>query len=149
MERIEALLSREAIFLRRTGAQSLAVVLRPDSDTELWVQFNQNAGHLEATVRCDRGDMGSMAAHWSQLQEALAAHEIRLLPIPTSTAQSETSWSASRHGFSEDRNPQQDPHAPERHSETRHNRNTPSPDSHTREETPARRVSRNRWESWA
>jgi hypothetical protein len=62
-------------------ADSLAVVIRPDSHTELFLQLRQQDGQIEAFVRCERGDIASLGACWSELQERLARQDIRLNPL--------------------------------------------------------------------
>jgi hypothetical protein len=79
--RIERMVSREALVLRQLGADSLAVVLKPDAHTELFLQFTQRDGQLEAYVRCERGDFGNLSTQWQQLQDSLALQNVRLLPL--------------------------------------------------------------------
>ena len=81
VERIEGLLVREAGLLRLHSPDSMAVVLRPDGQTELLVHLTQRDGRIEASVRCERGDFQQLGALWGQLQEALAGQKIQLAPL--------------------------------------------------------------------
>ena len=81
VERIASLMVRESTLVKKHGSDSMAVVLRPDAETELFVHLSQRDGQIEATVRCERGDVQHLGALWSQLQESLAQHKVRLAPL--------------------------------------------------------------------
>ncbi|HXG45990.1 MAG TPA: hypothetical protein VNO52_00065 [Methylomirabilota bacterium] len=81
IERLSDLMIRESGSLRQTGEGSLAVVLRPDEQTQLFVEMAQREGYIEAQVRCERGDARHLGALWGQLQEALGQQNIRLAPL--------------------------------------------------------------------
>ena len=81
VERIASLMVRESTLVKKHGSDSMAVVLRPDAETELFVQLSQRDVQIEATVRCERGDVQHLGALWSQLQESLAQHKVRLAPL--------------------------------------------------------------------
>lgn len=81
VERISSLLARESALVKKHGSDSMAVVLRPDAETELFVHLSQRDGQIEATVRCERGDVHQLGALWSQLQESLAQQKVRLAPL--------------------------------------------------------------------
>ncbi|MBI3876006.1 MAG: hypothetical protein HY300_08635 [Verrucomicrobia bacterium] len=78
--KISELVSNEVAFVRKSGA-TLSVVLRPDANTELFLQLARRNGQLEATVRCERGDAALLGTHWNQLQESLAKQNVRLAPM--------------------------------------------------------------------
>jgi hypothetical protein len=84
VERLSNLIVREAMLVRQYKSDALAVVLRPDAETELFVHFSQRNGQIEATVRCERGDLQQLGALWSQLQESLGQQKIRLAPLQES-----------------------------------------------------------------
>ena len=86
VERISTLLLREASLVKKHGSDSMAVVLRPDAETELFVHLSQRDGQVEASVRCERGDAQQLGALWSQLQESLAGQKVRLAPLETSSS---------------------------------------------------------------
>ena len=71
-------------------AQSLAVSLKVDSKTSLFLQLTTQQGHIEASVRCEAGDAGALGEHWEQLQESLARQNVHLLPLEDAPASSNT-----------------------------------------------------------
>jgi hypothetical protein len=81
VERISSLMVRESALVKKHGSDSMAVVLRPDAETELFVHLSLRDGQIEATVRLERGDAQHLGALWSQLQESLAQHKVRLAPL--------------------------------------------------------------------
>jgi len=83
--RLSQLVLRESALTRQHGADSMSVVLRPDADTELLVHFSQKNGHLQAAVRCERGDFHHLSALWPQLQESLAQQKVSLAPLEASS----------------------------------------------------------------
>jgi hypothetical protein len=87
VERLSQLVLRETSLARQHGPESMAVVLRPDPATELFVHFtSQRNGQVQATVRCERGDFQHLSVLWTQLQEALALHKVTLAPLQESSA---------------------------------------------------------------
>jgi len=81
VERISRLVLAEVALIKQHSSDSLAVVLRPDAETELFVHLTQRNGQIEATVRCERGDLQHLGALWGQLQESLAQQKVRLAPL--------------------------------------------------------------------
>jgi hypothetical protein len=84
VERISKLVLGEAALIKQHSSESMAVVLRPDAETELFVHLTQRNGQIEATVRCERGDLQHLGALWGQLQESLAQQKVRLAPLQES-----------------------------------------------------------------
>jgi hypothetical protein len=81
IEQVERLISREVVMVRQSGAEALAVSLKVDSRTSLFLQLTNHHGQIEAAVRCESGDAGALGAHWKQLQESLARQNVQLLPL--------------------------------------------------------------------
>jgi hypothetical protein len=81
VERISRLVLAEVALIKQHSSDSLAVVLRPDAETELFVHLTQRNGQIEAAVRCERGDLQHLGAWWGQLQESLAQQKVRLAPL--------------------------------------------------------------------
>jgi hypothetical protein len=81
IEHLERLISREVVMVRQSGADALAVSLKVDSRTSLFLQLTSHHGQIEASVRCESGDAGALDAHWKQLQESLARQNVQLLPL--------------------------------------------------------------------
>jgi hypothetical protein len=69
------------VGLQHANATSLAVVLRPDGNTEISLHLNLRRGHFEALATLERGDFKSLTSEWAQLQSRLADQGIRLAPL--------------------------------------------------------------------
>jgi hypothetical protein len=67
--------------LQHASATSLAVVLKPDGNTQLSLQLKLQHGHFEAFAVLERGDFKSLTSEWAQLQGRLADQGIRLAPL--------------------------------------------------------------------
>lgn len=74
-------ITEQAVHFKASGLGSLAVVLKPDSRTEIHLQFVTRNGQIEAQARCEHGDRQQLAAQWPQLQETLQRHGVRLLSL--------------------------------------------------------------------
>ena len=85
VEQLSGLVMRETAVLKQHTPDSMAVVLRPDANTELFMHLTQREGHIEASVRCERGNFDQINALWPQLQESLAGQKVRLAPLQEST----------------------------------------------------------------
>lgn len=81
VERISKLVLGEVALVRQHSSDSMAVVLRPDAETELFMHLSQRNGQVEVTVRCERGDVQLLGSLWGQLQESLAQQRVRLAPL--------------------------------------------------------------------
>ena len=80
-----SLISRELTLVRQLGADALAIVLKPDSRTELFLQISQRDGRTEVLIRCERGDYDHLRQHWAQLQSTLAGQDVTLAPLQRPT----------------------------------------------------------------
>jgi hypothetical protein len=153
VERISRLVLSEVALVRQHSSDSMAVVLRPDADTELFVHLAQRNGQVEATVRCERGDAQLLGALWGQLQESLAQQKVRLAPLQESPSNqshfNQSSGSdASGHGQG---SPRQSP--PEKQSMDEWPVPAPTDSAHVRGRSGSqhRRLTTSRpgWETWA
>ncbi len=81
LAQVERLIGREVLLLRDSGAQSLAVSLKVDSQTSLFLQLTNHHGQIQVAVRCESGDAPALDAHWGQLRESLARQNVQLLPL--------------------------------------------------------------------
>jgi hypothetical protein len=70
-----------AVGLQHANATSLAVVLKPDANTEISLHLKLQHGHFEAFAVLERGDFRSLHSEWAQLQGRLADQGIRLAPL--------------------------------------------------------------------
>ncbi len=80
-EHLGDLITREVMMIRQSGADSLAVSLKVDSHTELFLQLTNHDGQIHASVRCERGNVAGLDSHWGELQESLARQNVQLLPL--------------------------------------------------------------------
>ena len=157
VERISSLVLREAGLVKKHGSDSMAVVLRPDAETELFVHLTRRDGQVEATVRCERGDTQHLGALWPQLQEALAQQKVRLAPLEESAAARNESPSQPGSWTSQggDRGARQEsrPSAQQSMDEWPAPPAAPAATPHVRggDGTRGRRISTSRpgWETWA
>ncbi len=72
------------VSLQHANATSLAVVLKPDENTQLSLHFKLQHGHVEAFAVLERGDFKSLTSEWAQLQSRLADQGISLAPLVSS-----------------------------------------------------------------
>lgn len=62
----------------------LSFVLKPDAQTEVFLQFRMRAGNIEARARCERGNFDLLNAEWGQLQQSLLTCGVRLASLTES-----------------------------------------------------------------
>ena len=156
LDRLSNLLLRETTVLRQHPSDSMTVVLRPDSQTELFVHFHQQNGVMQASVRCERGDFHQLNALWSQLRESLAQQKVSLAPLQQASSDrsnlnpsTDTPSGWAGHGGDSGRR-----QAPDRHSmdewPTPASANTASAATRGRGGSRSRlTTSRPGWETWA
>jgi hypothetical protein len=77
-ERIEKLVTREAVSFKQSGADEVGVSLKIDAHTQLFLQLSYRDGQTQAVLRCEKGDLPALSAHFGQLQESLARQNIQL-----------------------------------------------------------------------
>ncbi len=81
-----------SLDLKRVGAEALAITVRPDSATELFLHVRKQDGNVVVHVQCEQGNLQEMQSHWNQLSSSLADRGIRLAPLneppPASTPSS-------------------------------------------------------------
>jgi hypothetical protein len=71
-------IAEAALVVRQIRNGRVAVVLRPDGETELSLRVLSRNGKVEAFARCDRGDFHLLNARWPELQEYMRQHGINL-----------------------------------------------------------------------
>lgn len=71
-------ISRHAVELREMKADSMAVVLRPDAHTEIFLKLKNQDGLVEVQARFERGDFNLLSSQWGQLQQSLGSQGVRL-----------------------------------------------------------------------
>jgi hypothetical protein len=80
-ERVFRMVSQEVVMIKQSGASSLAVSLKVDAHTELFLQLTDHDGQMQAAIRIERGNAAGLAEHWGQLQESLGRQNVQLLPL--------------------------------------------------------------------
>jgi hypothetical protein len=86
VERVAQLMSQEIFMVRQSGANALAVSLKVDANTELFLQLSNHNGQIQASLRCDRGNVAGLDSHWAELQQSLARQNVQLMPFENGTA---------------------------------------------------------------
>lgn len=61
-----------------SGSNRLTLVLRPDAQREILLDFQLRDGQVEAHARCERECFAQLSAEWGKLQQALSASGVRL-----------------------------------------------------------------------
>jgi hypothetical protein len=73
---------REHVQILRVSQQNeLQVVLRPDAQTELFLQIRHIDGQIHLQARCERGDFNWLDSQWSAVQNSLANQGVRVEPL--------------------------------------------------------------------
>ncbi len=81
VERVARMVNQEVVMIKQSGANSLAVSLKLDPQTELFLQLTNHDGQIQAAIRFERGSVAGLESHWGQLQESLARQNVQLLPL--------------------------------------------------------------------
>ena len=71
-------LTREVAQFKRFNSESMAVVLKPDANTEIFLHMVTTNGRVEIQARFERGDFTALNGHWAQLQQTLSQQGVRL-----------------------------------------------------------------------
>lgn len=77
-EQILQSLTREVAQFKCYNAESMAVVLKPDAHTEIFLHLVTRNGQIDIQARFERGDFSALNGQWSQLQQTLAQQGVRL-----------------------------------------------------------------------
>jgi hypothetical protein len=77
-------ISKQAVALKHFNADSMAVVLKPDPETAIFLHLQLENGRVEVHARFERGDYQALQSGWDQLRESLASQGIRLGPLHNS-----------------------------------------------------------------
>ena len=81
IERVSRLVFQEVMMIQQSGATSLAVSLKVDTRTELFLQLTSHDGQMLASLRFERGNPAGLGGCWQELQDALARQDVHLLPL--------------------------------------------------------------------
>jgi hypothetical protein len=81
IEPLRQLLLREAARFRQHAPGSMTVVVCMDDRTELLVHFTQRDDVIDASARCESGDLPRLGTLWPRLQQSLTPRHIQLAPL--------------------------------------------------------------------
>jgi hypothetical protein len=73
-------------MVRQSSANALAVSLKVDTHTELFLQLTHHDGQVQASLSCERGNLDHLGEHWTELQQSLARQNIQLMPLEDRTS---------------------------------------------------------------
>jgi hypothetical protein len=148
LDAVERMITREVSMVRQSGAQALAVTLKVDSGTSLFLQLTNHNGQIEASVRCDQGGLG---AHWAELQESLARQNVQLLPLQENAREQSNLPAAASGDFDHQATSQKQPEPDLQHAAEQE----PPPSDEAMNaavglaKSKHRQHSRHGWEKWA
>lgn len=101
-ERVIQEISRQAAELKHFQADTMAVSLRPDADTEIFLHLRQIDGVVEVNARFERGDFSELSRNWETIQQALSQQGVKLGTLQeSSVGQGGPSWSGQDRDFRE------------------------------------------------
>jgi hypothetical protein len=104
-DRLWELVQEHAVQLKHLGADSLAVVIKPDAQTQLFLHLDFRHGQVEARAELGRGDYAALTAHWPELQQKLSEQGVRLAPL----AREPGLDGQANHGFAQSHSRQEPP----------------------------------------
>ncbi len=110
VERLGNLIQSEVITFKITGAHEMAVSLKIDAQTELFLGLTQRDGQIQASLRCDSGHFPGLQEHFAQLQETLARFNVQLLPMENTSSDSQSFHSPSQNNSSFQQSQEQQKH---------------------------------------
>ena len=96
VERLRSVINHEIAVLKSSGADALAVVIRPTSDSEVFIQLTREKGGIEAFIRVEKGDSAELRRQWSHLEGALAEQQVRLQPLQSGSSMHQDSNDQAR-----------------------------------------------------
>lgn len=147
VERVSNFIAQEALTIRFSGATSLAVSLKLDHQTELFVHLTNHAGQIQASLRCERGSIAGLEGRWSQLQESLARQNVQLLPPENrSLSQNQSGAHSDASGTQDSDKPAQKQRQQDAASASA---SSNQPVASTRTSKSRKNSGRKNWESWA
>ncbi|GEM_PF-2504022 len=80
-------LTREVMQFKNFKSDSMAVVLKPDKNTEIFLHLAMRNGAVEVQARFDRGDFAAVNSQWAQLQQTMQQQGVKLGSLQESLEQ--------------------------------------------------------------
>lgn len=81
VERIQELVTFNAVRLSDSGNSSMQVVIKPDSGTQLSLELRQHESGVEVQAVLQQGDFHHLSQQWPELQQRLGQRGIQLAPL--------------------------------------------------------------------
>ena len=78
LDRLHDMVAVQASRLRDSGADSLQVVIKPGSGTQLSLNLQMRDGTVEVQATLHRGDYDFLNRHWGELQQQLESRGVRV-----------------------------------------------------------------------
>ena len=101
-ERLAESILEHSVRLHQEGADSLSVVFKPDSQTQILVEVKWQGDQVRTTALLQSGDAKVWQAEWGQLQDRLAQRGIEMSPLNLNQS---FSFTSSGGGQSSNRQP--------------------------------------------
>ena len=97
LEQVETQIQKQVVEFQRVGADSMSVVLKPDTHLELHLQLRLEQGQVHVVAECKRGDVAALNQTWAHLQQNLSGQGIRLAPLQdaSGTNLSQGNWTSN------------------------------------------------------
>jgi len=97
-------ISDQVLEFKKLGADSMAVLLKPDDRTEIYLSVKSQSGHIEVSARLNAGDADLLNVHWGEIKSSLAKQGIELSDLDTEDAHPHygSTSSGGRHSQSPD-----------------------------------------------
>jgi hypothetical protein len=144
-------ISQQAIALKHFNADSMAVVLRPDPNTAIFLHLRLQGGEVEVHARFESGNYAALSEGWSQLQRSLAPQGIRLGPLDEPLSNLYTSSDSTFGSFGHDQGEKRSPTRTVGEEDLDRQTTRVGPVPKRLKPRPARMVAGDsrQWESWA
>ncbi|HEY1790755.1 MAG TPA: hypothetical protein VGJ73_21585 [Verrucomicrobiae bacterium] len=81
VERMQEMVTLNAVRLSDSGNNLMQVVIKPDSGTQLSLELRQHGGSVEVQAVLQQGDFHQLNQQWPELQQRLGQRGIQLAPL--------------------------------------------------------------------
>lgn len=109
--------SDQVLEFKRLGADSMAVLLKPDDKTEIYLNVSSQSGHVEVSARLNTGDADLLNSHWGEIKSSLAKQGIALSDLDSDDARHH--YGSTSSGGRQDQSPDPQSETPQRRSPSR------------------------------
>jgi hypothetical protein len=113
-EQLVLSLTREVMQFKNFKSDSMAVVLKPDKNTEIFLHLAMRNGAVEVQARFDRGDFSSVNSQWAQLQQTMQQQGVKLSSLQESLEQQQNPTGDPSWGHGQNQSRREDESADEK-----------------------------------